>query len=150
MASVTGNLKQVTGSVLSANVGQLVFRLNGPNVVATGTGAGNVHPTRDVTVTPGTDGSFSVGLAETTGMFLNAWYDIGIRWNDSEGTFWDFGLTCTVPAGGPHSIADLITGGPGGAGGNGLLVKVQETQPKAGVRGHWWFQPSSNNLYRWE
>lgn len=151
MPTVQGSLLDIAGDALAANIAQLVFRLNGPNIVATGSNAGNVHPTKEEPVTPTGAGAFSVNLADTTNMHMNAWYDIGIRWNESEGTFWDFGLKIRVPSGGPHNIGDLFFNGPnGGSGANQLLVWVSETQPLSKARGQWWFKPSTQNLYRWE
>lgn len=148
MPVVTGNLLDITGSDLAGNIAQLVFRLNSPNVTAAGIDAGKVYPTKEKVVTPSSTGEFSVPLAATSGMFWDAWYEVGIRWNESSATFWDFGLRIEVTAGGPHNFASLLTGGSGGR--NQLLVWVSETPPKSPGRGQWWFQPSTNNLYRWE
>lgn len=155
MSTVAGSLKSIAGGTLAANIGQLVFRLNAPNVGVTGSSAGTVLPTKEHPVTPAADGTFSTNLNDTDQLAYEAWYDVGIVWNEGTGNdgkpFWDFGLKIKVPAGG-GTFGDLLYtgGGPGGAGGNQLLVWVGETPPRNPLRGQWWLKPSTNDLYRWE
>lgn len=155
MPAVEGTVLEVTGADMAANVAQIVFRLNEPNVTAPGIGAGNIYTTKERAVTPGVGGAFSTNLAATPNMHRNAWYDVGLRWNEGTGTegrtFWDFGIKIQVPGGGPHNIGNLIAAGvDGGSGANQLLVWVDEIAPASPARGQWWFKPSTNDLYRWE
>jgi hypothetical protein len=153
MPTVTGHLREIAGGNLSDEIGQLVFRLNRPNVGVSGFSKDFVLPTKEHPVTPSSDGSFSVNLNATDQLAYEAWYEVGIVWNETEGTFWDFGLKIQVPnAGG--TFGDLLYHGGGnsggGGGGNQLLVWVNENPPRNPQRGQWWFQPSTNNLSRWE
>lgn len=147
MPTVTGHLRNIGGGTLTANIGQLVFRLNAPNVGVAGFSKDFVLPTKEHDVTPASDGSFTVNLNATDQLANDAWYDVGIVWNESEGTFWDFGLKIRVPSAG-GSFSELLDST--GSSGNQLLVWVSENAPKNPRRGQWWFVPSTNNLYRWE
>ncbi|WP_411732195.1 hypothetical protein [Paeniglutamicibacter sp.] len=140
---------EVTGESMAAYVAEIVFRLNGPNVTAAGIDAGSVYSTKEVRATPDGAGAFSKNLIATSGMHFEAWYEVGLVWNEGEAPFWDFGIKIQVPAGGPHNIADLIKAGVGAAG-NQLLVWVSEIEPTSPAKGQWWFKPSTNDLYRWE
>lgn len=151
MPLVQGSMLDVAGESMASHVAEIVFRLNGPNVTAAGSGAGQVYPTKEIRRFIDAAGLFSQNLVATSGMHFNAWYDIGLVWNGSKEPFWDFGLKIQVPAGGPHNIADLIVAGVPGqsAAANQLLVWVGETAPPSPGKGQWWFKPSTSDLYRW-
>lgn len=151
MPTVTGSLKSIAGGTLTANIGQLVFRLNKPNVGMTGFSKSAVIPTKEHPVTPTAGGEWTVNLTATDVLADDAWYEVGIVWLETEGTFWDFGLKIKVPSAGGTFDELLYNGGSGGSGSaNQLLVYVNETAPKNPRRGQWWFKPSTNKLYRWE
>lgn len=133
MPLVTGNVLDVSGVAMPSNIPQLIFRLNRMNVTAAGSGAGSVYPTKERVAAPASDGTFSVNLTATSGMHLDAWYEVGLRWNESSGTLWDFGLRVRVPSGGPHNLADLIDRTAGGGGGSPMVWWFGLTPPPSGA-----------------
>ncbi|PRB69526.1 hypothetical protein [Arthrobacter sp. MYb213] len=148
MPKVTGGLRSIAGGTLNSFIGKLVFRLNAPNVGVVGFSKSHVVNTMEWPVTPGTDGNWSVNLTANTVFANDSWYDVGIVWNETEGTFWDFGLRIRVPSDGGTFDELLDTTGTGQAS-NPFVVWVGETAP-AERKGQWWFKPSTNKLYRWE
>lgn len=150
MPVVDGSLRQIDGGSLSPYIAQLVFRLNQPNAIAVGTAKGRVFPTKEYPVTPDSNGDFAANLQSTEQLYYDAWYDVGIVWNEAEGTFWDFGLKIRVPNSTPLNFGDLLASSQGAGSGNPLLVWVNETAPISPSKGQWWYQPSSTELRRWE
>lgn len=147
MPLVTGELRDITGSTLASRVGRLKFRLNEPQVVATGSLAGRVLPTAETIVTPGAGGAFEVELTATTTMLGNAFYVLAIEWVDSPGPFVDVpGWQIRVPSGG-GSIADFITiGGSNGSSGKNLsLVLLGLSKPSSLAVGQLWWKTDPNN-----
>ena len=55
MSTVSGSLNSIAGGTLTANIGQLVFRLNAPNAGVTGSSKDVVLPTKEHPVTPTAD-----------------------------------------------------------------------------------------------
>lgn len=80
MPTVTGTLTDINMGHLVGKSPQLVFTLNAPN----GSGA-VMYPTEPVRVTPASDGTFSVTLADTTAMNDAAFYMLAVHWINSEG-----------------------------------------------------------------
>lgn len=150
MPVVEGSLRDIDGGSLSPYIAKLVFRLNQPNAIAVGSAKGRVFPTKELPVTPASNGDFTANLQSTEQLYYDAWYDVGIVWNESEGTFWDFGLKIRVPNNSPLSFGDLLTTSNGTGAGNPLLVWVNETAPIAPSKGQWWYKPSTTELRRWE
>lgn len=150
MPVVEGSLRDIDGGSLSPYIGQIVFRLNQPNALAVGTAKGRVFPTKELPVTPASNGDFTANLQSTEQLYCDAWYDVGIVWNESERTFWDFGLKIRVPNNSPLNFGDLLTSSNGAGAGNPLLVWVNETAPIAPSKGQWWYKPSTTELRRWE
>lgn len=168
MPAVTGNLKDIIGSSMDGREGVLIFTLNAANVVV---GNGGVRPDTPYEVTPSSSGDFTVNLEATTGMFMDAWYTVSVRWlqgaNGPQGraaaleSFLD--LQVRVPSGGGRIDQLLSQGhGPGGAPGpNGRVVWVSQSPPSKPRPWQLWLQqePGENpdpfdpkntgNLHEW-
>lgn len=143
VAVVQGNYFDIDGAAMpGSSVPDILFRLNGPNAAAVGNGA--LYPTKNSAVKPSSSGEFSLSLAVTAEMHFDAWYEIGLRWNQDgntggrAGTLWDPGLRIRIPSGGTHKITDLIDrtagpgsggGGSGGGGGNPMIWWFGLTPP---------------------
>lgn len=126
MAVVTGNLKDIGGASMANRNGVVKFTLNAGNITASG---GGLRPDNTQTVTPTSDGTFSTNLEATTGMLLDAWYNVRVEWLDNAGnliTYMEFQIK--VPAGG-GVLSDMIELGGGGRGANPLIWWVGLTAP---------------------
>lgn len=166
MPTVTGYLKDLVGAAMGNRKGKLVFRPNAPMVQAASTTPGTIHSTAEISVTPASNGSFSVNLTATTVMLQDAYYTLRIEWLDSEGGAMDFpNWQIRVPVGSGGHIGEFIVLGPpnGGWGGslpNLSLVLVSETRPDNLQVGQLWLQATpgehaspdgalnTGNLYR--
>lgn len=133
MPLVNGNVFDLSSLPMPSNIPQILFRLNRLNVTAAGSGSGNVYPTKEKPVTPASDGAFQINLTATSGFHFDAWYDVGLRWNESSGTLWDSGLRIKVPSGGPHNFGDLIDRTGGNGGGNPMIWWFGLTPPPSGA-----------------
>lgn len=142
MAVVTGNLKDIGGASMANRNGVVKFTLNAGNMTASG---GGLRPDNTQTVTPTSDGTFSTNLEATSGMLLDAWYNVRVEWLDSAGnliTYMEFQIK--VPAGG-GVLSDLIDlgGGAGGGGANPLIWWVGLTAPPS--RRYLWLHTNPND-----
>jgi len=151
--TITGTLTEIAGGHLAGQYPEVVFTLN-----KTGTTESTIYPTEPAKVTPASDGSFSVNLADTTKMLDDSWYTMSIQWLDGAANYnridypdWKI----RVPtAGGP--IGNLR-----GNGSNLSMVYVSKTPPANPVPFMLWLQQDPANpdpydpdntgkLYRWE
>lgn len=133
MATVTGNLKDITGGLLATREGVVQFTLNQGNIRVNGD---NVIPdnTREAIPDP-TTGEFSINLEPTDQMALDAWYTVSILWlqQSDSGHQKPAALTSyvdlkiRVPSSG-GSIGQLLGGG-GGGNPNNRIVWVSQTAP---------------------
>lgn len=153
MGNVSGNVRDIVMGSMAGKVVQLVFRLNAPNVQATGTWAGTIHPTVEERVTPDSTGAFSVSLVTTTLMLGDAWYELGIVWQGSKEPLWDY-PEWQIRVSGDGPINEMITLGPPGGGwggpiGNLSLVLLSLTKPPQLKKGQLWWKTDPddpNNL----
>ena len=141
MATVTGNLKDIGGATMANRNAVVKFTLNAGNITASG---GGIRPDNTQTVTPGADGTFSTNLESTTGMLLDAWYNVRVEWLDNVGnliTYMEFQIR--VPSGG-GVLSDLVEVGLRGRG-NQMIWWVGLAAPPS--RGYIWLHtdPSNNN-----
>lgn len=125
MAIVNGSLKDIVNASMASRQGKLVFRLNAESVAVTGSNAGAVYPTEEVSInSAASTGNFSIDLQTTTSLLTDAWYTLRIEWLDSEGGAMDFpGWQIRVPVSG-GSIDKLITLGPPNGGWGGSLANL--------------------------
>lgn len=127
MATVTGNVRNITGSTMNPLDVVLIFTLNATNIIA---GSGGLRPDNSTEVTPESDGSFSVNLESTSNMLLNAWYRVRIEWRGPAGTERPKTLRgyleaiIRVPAGGGRIDELIDVSGPPGGGGSGPNAKI--------------------------
>lgn len=139
MAVVTGNLKDIGGATMANRNGVVKFTLNRGNITASG---GGLRPDNTQTVTPTSDGTFSTNLEATSGMLLDAWYNVRVEWLDNVGnliTYMEFQIK--VPSGG-GVLSDLIE--PGGNGNaNPLIWWVGLTAPPS--RRYLWLHTNPDN-----
>ena len=145
MPDITGNVKDIFDSDMAAQVVQLVFRLNAPQVRnAAGSGIGTIYPTEERRVTPGSTGFFTAPLVQTDVMLSDAWYELGVVWNGSKETLWDYPQwQIRVTGAGP--INEMISLAPPGGGWGGpinnlSLVLVSTTKPDNLKVGQLWLQ----------
>lgn len=151
MPAISGHVRDIVDASMANRVVALVFRLNAPNVQGTssgGTAAGTIHPTAERKVTPGSDGSFSVDLVLTTTMLSDAWYEVGIVWNENEGPLWDY-PNWQIRVGSGGNISDKVYFRPPGGGGGPLanltLVLLSLTEPPNLARGQLWWKVNPND-----
>lgn len=144
MAVVTGNLKDIGGVAMANRNGVVKFTLNAGNITASG---GGLRPDSTQTVTPTSDGTFSMNLEPTDSMLRDAWYNVRVEWLDSVGnliTYMEFQIK--VPSGG-GVLSDLIdlegSGGGGGGGANPLIWWVGLTAPPS--RRYLWLHTNPDN-----
>ncbi|UTT40260.1 hypothetical protein NMP99_03105 [Glutamicibacter mishrai] len=137
MATVTGNLKDITGGTFGSREGVIQFTLNAGNIRV---GSGNVIPDNTREVVPDFDtGAFSINLEPTDAMALDAWYTVSVLWlqqSDSGirepaalASYVD--LKIRVPSSGGQ-IGDLWESGSGNGGSpgpNSRVVWVSQTAP---------------------
>ena len=125
MAIVNGSLKDIVNASMANRQGKLVFRLNAESVAVTGSNAGAVYPTEEVSInSAASTGNFSIDLQTTTSLLTDAWYTLRIEWLDAEGGSMDFpGWQIRVPVSG-GSIDKLITLGPPQGGWGGSLPNL--------------------------
>ena len=139
MATVTGNLKDITGGLFNNRQGVVCFTLNRGNIRV---GADNVVPDNTREVIPNEDtGEFSINLEPTTEMALDAWYTISVLWlqQSDSGTrqpaalasYLDLKIRVPSSGGSIGDLYDLTAGGGGGGGSNpnGRVVWVSQTPP---------------------
>lgn len=113
MATVTGNLKDIGGVAMANRNGVVKFTLNAGNITASG---GGLRPDNTQTVTPGSDGTFSTNLEPTTGMLLNAWYNVRVEWLDNVGNLISYmEFQVKVPAAGGTLSEMIASSGSGNA-----------------------------------
>jgi hypothetical protein len=153
LPTVTGTLTEIAGGHLAGKFPELVFALNKPGITGS-----TVYPTEQATITPASDGTFTVSLADTTKMLDDSYYTLSIQWFDRSGNFnridypeWQI----RVPSsGGP--IGDLR-----GNASNLSMVYVSTTPPDKPVPFMLWLEQDPANpdpydpantgkLYRWE
>lgn len=149
MPTVTGEVRDIVGGSMASRVAELVFRLNAPNIGTSGAIASRIIPTAKHTVKPSSDGSFSVDLTQTDILLGDAWYELGIVWNESEGPSWDYPQwQIRVTGSGP--LIDMVVMGPpggswGGPIGNLSLVLIALTRPPNLQRGQLWLKGDPND-----
>src|SRR5690554_2772390 len=165
MATVTGNLKDITGGSLNSREGIIQFTLNQGNIRV---GNDNVIPdnTRAAVPDPIT-GEFSINLEPTVEMALDAWYLLSVLWlQQDDGGFKKpaaltsyVDLKIRVPSSG-GTIGQLM-GGAEGSNGNNRIVWVSQTAPSNPRPFMLWleqepglgpdpFDPrNTSNLYEW-
>lgn len=147
MATVTGNLKDITGGTFGSREGVIQFTLNAGNISVT---SGNVVPDNTREVVPDFDtGAFTINLEPTTGMALDAWYTVSVLWlqqfesgmREPAALASYVDLKIRVPAGGGE-ISELWDAGAGNgsAGPNGRVVWVSQTAPSKPHRFMLWLQ----------
>lgn len=136
MATVTGNLKDITGGLLDSREGIIQFTLNQGNIRI---GGDNVVPDNTRGVVPdSTTGEFSINLEPTDQMALDAWYSISVLWlQQDDGGFKKpaalasyLNLKIRVPSSG-GSIGQLIdlSAGGGVSNPNNRIVWVSQEPP---------------------
>ena len=137
MATVTGNLKDITGGLFNTRQGVICFTLNRGNIRV---GAGNVVPdnTREAVPDENT-GEFSINLEPTDQMALDAWYTISVLWLQQSATgsrqpaalasYLDLKIRVPSSGGSIGDLYDPTAGGGGGANPNGRVVWVSQTPP---------------------
>lgn len=145
MPVVTWELKDIVGATLASRVGRVIFRLVEPNIIASGSNAGRILPTAEVAVTPNSDGSGSVNLADTSTMLTDGYYVLTIEWVDSTMPHTDFPewQIRVGPDGG--KLSGLIDSGGGHGGPNLSLVLMSLTQPPNLKRGQLWWKTNPDN-----
>lgn len=145
MPVVTWELKDIVGATLASRVGRVIFRLVEPNIVASGSNAGRILPTAEESVTPNSDGSGSVNLADTSTMLTDGYYVLTIEWVDSTMPHTDFPewQIRVGPNGG--KLSGLIDSGGGHGGPNLSLVLMSLTQPPNLKRGQLWWKTNPDN-----
>lgn len=139
MASVTGNLHDITGGLLDSREGVICFTLNAANIRVPSDG---VIPdnTREAIPDP-TTGDFQINLEPTDQMALDAWYTISVLWlqqSDSGhrkpaalSSYLDLKIRVPSSGGAIGSLWDPTAGGGGGGGANpnNRVVWVSQTPP---------------------
>lgn len=129
MATVTGNALDITGGSMDSREVKVVFTLNQTNIRMV---TGGLRPDNSVKVTPESNGDFDVKLEPTTGMALDAWYDVSLEWLQGGVPLagW-LGVKIRVPAAGGRidQLVDLSAGGGGGGNFNGRIVWVGQSPP---------------------
>lgn len=151
MPALSGNVKDLVDASMASNVVELVFRLNTPNVQATGSSAGTIHPTADYSVIPTASGSFSFNPVRTDTMLSDAWLELGIVWQGSKAASWDYPQwQIRVDSAGPINEKIFLrppNGGWGSPLANLSLVLVALTRPDNLQVGQLWLQaaPESHN-----
>lgn len=135
MAIVTYDLKDIVGSTMGDRDGVVIFTLNDPNVMV---GTGGLRPDISHKSTPASNGTGSVDLEPTMNMFMDAWYNISILWQQADlveptrgAALQGFlGLQLRVPASGGR-LDQLLTSGGGSntPGPNNRVVWVSQSPP---------------------
>ena len=137
MPAVTGSLNTITGIPLADSRDAVIrFTLNQGNV----RNNSRVIPDMWYDVTPNPDtGEFEVQLQQTTDMFLDAWYEVSVHFQQSPSStnasgmamISYLGLRIRVPSSG-GDIAELVDFGAGAGGTpgpNNRIVWVSQTPP---------------------
>jgi hypothetical protein len=105
LVTVTGSLRDFAG-VAPGLTPQLIFKPSGASI----SGTGSVLFSRQITVTPASDGTWSQAFEPTDVVSPQAWYTISIRWSEPSGYIdYDFpGMRLFVPTGGPWAFSDIV------------------------------------------
>lgn len=147
MATVTGNLKDITGGTFGSREGVIQFTLNAGNVSV---GSGSVIPDNTRETTPDFDtGDFTINLMPTDSMALDAWYSVSVLWlqqSDSGirepaalASYVD--LKIRVPSsGGPIDELWDAGGNSGSPSPNSRVVWVSQTEPENPHRFMLWLE----------
>lgn len=135
MATVTGTLTDCGLGHLTGKAPQLVFTLSG-----SATDGSNLYATDPITVTPGTDGTWSISLAPTETMQQSRYYTLSVRWLDAAGNFIkvdvpDWQIFVPTAGGTITDITQNYTSNP-------LMVIYQATQPDPWPIGFVWLDTS--------
>jgi len=136
VATVTGNLKDITGGLMDSREGIVQFTLNQGNIRVS---SGNVIPDNTRGTKPEADGSFSINLEPTDQMALDAWYTVSVLWLQQDDSGFKkpaalasyLNLKIRVPSSGGSigQLYDPNAGGGGGSNPNNRIVWVSQTAP---------------------
>ena len=144
MPAVTGELKDIIGATLVSRVGRLIFRLVEPNITVS---TGRVLPTAEVSVTPSSDGAFTVNLTSTSSMLGNGYYVMSIEWLDSSMPHADFPDWQIRVGSSGGNLGDFIDFGGGHGGPNLSFVLTGLTKPSNLKVGQLWWKTDPNDPY---
>ena len=142
IATVTGNIKDITGQGFPGLQPRIVFTPSGPGVVGL-----SVFTTKPVVKTTShAEGYFSVDLQSTENMRPVVYYQVSIDWLDSGGNFVSvdhIDWKLYVPAAG-GLLSDLFQTPM-----NPHTFWVDEDPPLYPQTGQYWLNPTTGDLKKW-
>lgn len=141
MAIVTGRLRDFGLEAMTKFRPKITFTPSGPGVSDAGLWA-----SRSLVITPDGDGYFSDNIQTTDYMHNLVWLTLSVEWLDEAGNFTrvdypDWKIFVPYDGG---SLSDIA-----GAFGNYLMVYTGTSAPPFHFPNMWWFNPSTDDLFRW-